>query len=217
MTFLKSIWGRLIALLFEKIETNRAKVFVEKFSQFLIPGEKFLDLGCGTGHVGKYVYLNNDQKVTLVDVCPKWGYVGEWLFGMPCAKALANQHGLPYTVYDGLKLPFDDGEFDTVALIAVLHHASNSGAVLAEATRVARRQLIILEDTPNTKTEKRLNRIWDILSNLEFGNHFHRNRTIIEWGILFRSHELELVHVESWICKMISIPIFFLTLFVLKK
>jgi SAM-dependent methyltransferase len=50
---------------------------------------------------------------------------------------------LPIQKYDGTRLPFDDDSFDCAVLIDVLHHASDPVALLTEATRVARRQVVI--------------------------------------------------------------------------
>jgi len=67
-----------------------------------------------------------------------------------CAKALAQKHAMRYVVCGGVRLPFADGEFDTVLLLSVLHHAKSPEAVLAEAARVARHRVIVFEDIPHT-------------------------------------------------------------------
>jgi ubiquinone/menaquinone biosynthesis C-methylase UbiE len=57
-----------------------------------------------------------------------------------------NQTSLKLTLFDGKTLPFEDNSFDAVLLIFVLHHAEDAAAVLAEARRVSRSRVIVLED-----------------------------------------------------------------------
>jgi ubiquinone/menaquinone biosynthesis C-methylase UbiE len=57
-----------------------------------------------------------------------------------------NMTDLKLTMYDGTHLPFDDNSFDAVLLVFVLHHAEDALAVLAEARRVSRDRIIVLED-----------------------------------------------------------------------
>jgi len=63
---------------------------------------------------------------------------------------------LPFALYDGLTLPFPDGRFDLAILTFVLHHVPNDRkpALLREALRVARRRVVILEDTPTTAFDR---------------------------------------------------------------
>jgi ubiquinone/menaquinone biosynthesis C-methylase UbiE len=50
-----------------------------------------------------------------------------------------------YTLSKAEKLPYSDGEFDVVFLGHVLHEAESVEQVLAEAKRVARQRVIVLE------------------------------------------------------------------------
>ena len=50
---------------------------------------------------------------------------------------------IPVTSYDGRRLPYDDCSFDSVLLCDVLHHADSAAGLLCEATRVARRCVLI--------------------------------------------------------------------------
>src|SRR5262245_8768977 len=43
---------------------------------------------------------------------------------------------IPVTTYDGRTLPFDDGRFEVVTIVDVLHHCDDPAAVLGEALRV---------------------------------------------------------------------------------
>jgi ubiquinone/menaquinone biosynthesis C-methylase UbiE len=213
--FIQKIWGRFAALLLSS-SFKRAKYFAERFAQYLTKGETLLDLGCGTGHIGLYVHLQYGLKVVLADVAPAWGYIGQWLLGVPCAKALACRHKLNYTRYDGERLPYNDNAFDVVLVAFAMHHAEYPDDVLFEAVRVAKKRIVIFEDIPNSEREARLNRFADALVNLEFFGHPHHNRTFAEWESAFRSRGLKIVHSESFISKLFGLP-FPNTMFILDK
>jgi alpha-1,6-mannosyltransferase len=102
-----------------------------------------LDLGAAEGYVGDELARRLDLDLTLVDVCD------------------ANRTDRRLVVYDGARLPFDENAFDVVILSFVLHHAKGPDTVLAEATRVARSRLIILESVYKSDTERRLLEIVD--------------------------------------------------------
>lgn len=100
--------------------------------------------------------------------------------------------------FDGTVLPFEDDSFDVVQTCYVLHHlaADHAAELLEEMTRVARRRLVILEDSmPKWPMAYRL-RNWAHLveSNLlyadesdDFSDHYSSSnfRTIDEWRSLF--------------------------------
>jgi ubiquinone/menaquinone biosynthesis C-methylase UbiE len=50
---------------------------------------------------------------------------------------------LPFTIYDGVSLPFNDKEFDVSVLNETLHHCEDPLAVLNEASRVANSVYVI--------------------------------------------------------------------------
>src|SRR5262249_42691224 len=52
---------------------------------------------------------------------------------------------LPYVVYDGTRLPFDDAAFETTLLLLTFHHCDEPEAVLDEAIRVTRQRLVVTE------------------------------------------------------------------------
>jgi SAM-dependent methyltransferase/putative flippase GtrA len=92
-----------------------------------IPGEgTVLDLGCGDGQIAySLMKLRPDLLVEGVDIVPR-------------AKTL-----VPVRQYDGVTLPFADKSFDYVTIVDVLHHTDDPAAVLAEASRVARRGVVV--------------------------------------------------------------------------
>jgi SAM-dependent methyltransferase len=96
-------------------------------------GRTVLDLGCGTGGYSRAL-ADRGHGVRGLDV--NEAYVER-------ARAL----GVAAEAYDGERLPLEDGAVDTVVLLEVLEHLDEPRALLVEAARVARRN--VLASTPN--------------------------------------------------------------------
>ena len=96
-------------------------------------GGSVLDLGCGVGGYSR-VLADGGLEVKALDVVPE--YVER-----------ARSTGVDAEVYDGERVPLADGSVDTVILLEVLEHLDDPAAVLREARRVARRN--VLGTTPN--------------------------------------------------------------------
>jgi len=102
---------------------------------FLV-GTRLLDLGAGEGYVAATLRTRTGIWACSVDVGPFRRVPG------------------PYVTYDGSRLPFRDGAFDTTLVLLTLHHAATPEAVLDEALRVTRRRLIIIESVFRTRLER---------------------------------------------------------------
>lgn len=97
-------------------------------------GHSVLDLGCGLGGYTKALG-ERGFEVRGVDVAREY---------VERARSL----GVAADHYDGERLPYADGSFDTVALLEVLEHLDDPAALLREARRVARRGVLV--SVPNT-------------------------------------------------------------------
>jgi SAM-dependent methyltransferase len=142
---------------------------------YLRASDSVLDVGAGTGWVAKRLAEQVGCSMTLVDV-------------LNC-----NETDLPLQIYDGKKLPFPDKSFDTVLLVFVLHHTTNHEEILEEARRVARRAIVIVEDTPVNLFERGVELFWDTV--LSWEHRFsapHNYRTIQGWRGVFKSVGLRL-------------------------
>jgi ubiquinone/menaquinone biosynthesis C-methylase UbiE len=113
------------------------------------------------------------------------------------------ERGLPFiTLDDPFSVPVEDGSFDVVMLLFVFHHVDrfeDQERLFDEAVRIARRRIVIMEDTPETKADLAFNKAWDW-----FLNRRHRVpcpftfRRAHEWLDVFKGHDLELVHAETY-------------------
>jgi ubiquinone/menaquinone biosynthesis C-methylase UbiE len=103
------------------------------------PLGSLLDVGCGTGQ-SRQLYAERADA-----------YVGIDLSHEALARALRKVPSARWTQTDATRLPFRDGEFDTVAFSSVLHHIPQPGldAALAEARRVLRPGGVVLAFDPN--------------------------------------------------------------------
>ncbi len=75
-------------------------------------------------------------------------------------------------LYDGNRMPFADGEFDTATAMYVLHHTTNPLVTLGEMKRVARRRVILVEELYSGFFSKICLVVVDVFLNyVLFGQH----------------------------------------------
>lgn len=102
--------------------------FVWKLGEGLIelldpkPGERILDLGCGTGHLTERL-TKSGASVTGLDVSPDM--IGQ---------ARQNFPGIPFVLADATKLAFD-AEFDAIFSNAALHWMTDAASVASGMAR----------------------------------------------------------------------------------
>lgn len=106
-----------------------------------------LDLGAGEGYVGSEVESRLRGEVMLADI------------------RHMNRTDLPFVLYDGRRLPFSDDAFDAVLLVYVLHHAAEPAEVIAEAARVCRGRIVVVESIITNPVQHRLLSALDRLAN----------------------------------------------------
>jgi hypothetical protein len=65
-----------------------------------------------------------------------------------------------FALYDGKSIAFPERRFDVVVLAFVLHHVPNDmkPQLVAEARRVCRRTLVVIEDTPRNAFDRFISR-----------------------------------------------------------
>lgn len=93
----------------------------------LQPGEKVLELGCGTGSMWKSVVLPERCELTLTDLSAGM---------LETAKANTAHLHAQYAQCDAMSLPWPDDAFDVVIANMMLYHVPDIDRALAEARRV---------------------------------------------------------------------------------
>ncbi len=110
---------------------NLEKYLLQSFLKPL-PGERLLEVGCGTG-----IFLEWFSEL---------GYHVTGLEPSPYMLDIARvKMGDRVTLYKGVAedLPFDDNEFEVVALITTLEFVNDPREALQEAARVARKKILV--------------------------------------------------------------------------
>lgn len=187
-------WPAVVSAAYAPLGWRRAR-FVVRLIRPHLPSGPVLDLGAGTGHTA--VRLAQDGcSVTMADVPPHAGALGQRLVAAPIAARLGREYGVPRVLYDGVTLPFPDRAFSAVLLAFVLHHCPDPLAVLREAARVSRGRVLVLEDG-DERAPHHLERLADALMNLELG-HPHAERTRAGWLTLFSACGLGVTHERGF-------------------
>ena len=109
-----------------RIFPRRVQRLVALLAQVLPSGSRVLDVGCGDGLIDSLLLARR----------PDLRLEGTELLLRP-------QTLIPVKAFDGCHLPYEDGSFDSVLFVDVLHHTTDPMALLREAMRVARKSLVI--------------------------------------------------------------------------
>lgn len=114
--------------IFERFYQREIEAMCHECKEFIDKKNKVLDLGCGSGITAQTLKDNFSANVVGTDV-----------------KDLRIK-SIPFKLYNGRHLDFQDNEFDVVFLSYVLHHCSDPKTVLKEAKRVSKKRVIVFED-----------------------------------------------------------------------
>lgn len=125
---------RLLAAIHGPIYRKRIEVLTELLVAQLQPGDKVLDIGCGSGLLGATLAAHSK--------CP----AGVTVLGLE--KAKRGNEPIEVIAHTNGPLPFADNSIDVVILADVLHHEEQEAQLLAEAARICRRLLIIKDHKP---------------------------------------------------------------------
>lgn len=158
---------------------------------------KVLDVGAGRCYIAKEIKTRFNLDVACVDVDN------------------LNETDLKLDIYDGKRLPYKSGKFDTVLLVYVLHHCENPVEVLKECARVAKKggKVIVFEDFGFILATYALDWISNKLHNVKAPLNF---KSELEWKDVFRSVGLELVHTDHGVERQFFYPFTEHKMFVLK-
>lgn len=133
-TFSPSSFGRL-----KKAEQDyfwfsvRRKWIFNRIKKFVLPPARVLEVGCGTGNVSSFLA----EKGYLVTGCEYYREAIDMAWP-----------GFRKVQGDAKYLPFSDSTFDIVGLFDVLEHFDDDISLLKEATRVVKKNGIIVITVP---------------------------------------------------------------------
>jgi SAM-dependent methyltransferase len=157
-----------------------------RVGRHLLPSERVLDYGAGTGILSAWLAERRGVEPTLADLVEY---------------SNRRRHLAFIKMEDPFHVPAPDRSFDVVLLLFALHHNpyESQGKVLAEAGRLFRRRLIVIEDTPFNALDLAANVAWDKVLNLRHGVPTPCTfRRVDEWLAMFEEHGLQALDVESY-------------------
>jgi SAM-dependent methyltransferase len=177
-----------------------------KLAAHLVTGMRVLDLGSGTGRISSWLVRRVGIRPTLADVVEYENRVSDFPF---------------IRMTDPLRVPADDGAFDAVIMLFVLHHMERweeQERLVAEAARVTRRRLLVIEDTPTSRVDRWFNVAWDWALNLRHGvSTPFTFRSPQQWRTVFERTGLQVRVEQTYRARWPTLLTYHHTLFVLEK
>ncbi|HEU0077070.1 MAG TPA: methyltransferase domain-containing protein [Longimicrobiaceae bacterium] len=117
----------MLKSIFDAVMERRSRRLIEQVGAWLPPGGAVLDLGSGTGHLSARLERELGLEVVTADVSDLH------VMGPP-----------PVLIADGV-LPFEEGTFSAALLFFMLHYPDDPAGLLAEAARVTRGPIILVQ------------------------------------------------------------------------
>ncbi len=105
----------------------------------LVKDQTILDLGCNTGY-GSEILSKTAKRVIGVDVSEK---------AVLAAKKQYAHLDIDFQLIDGIRLPFNDNEFDIIISCQVIEHIVDYNIYLNEIKRVLSTSGVVIFTTPN--------------------------------------------------------------------
>jgi SAM-dependent methyltransferase len=159
---------------------NRRILVLSDWCARLIPFKsRVLDVGCGDGQLTRLIADKRpDISISGIDVRQR-----------PDA-------AIPVETFDGKSIPYDEGSFDIVMFVDVIHHTEQPITLLREAVRVARRKVLIKDHLAEGAFAYSTLRLMDWVGNARHGVPLPYNYwTLAKWH-----HALGKlgVRIDSW-------------------
>lgn len=131
---------------------RRVRVLAEKLGALVPPQSRMVDVGTGDGRIALQIARNaSDVRVEGIDIM------------------LRPTTHIPVTVFDGATIPFEDKSADVVSFVDVLHHTPDPASLIREASRVARKAVIIKDHLSENRFDHMTLRFMDWVGNAPHG------------------------------------------------
>ena len=165
------------------VHSRRVRVLHGHLVPLLRESRSILDVGCGDGRISRCIAASlPDARVSGLDVQVREGA------------------RIDVEAFDGRTIPLEEDAVDTVLLIDVLHHTEAPAVLLAEARRVARRNIVIKDHTKAGWLAGPTLRFMDWVGNARHDvARPHTYLTRGQWDQLF---ETTGVVIEQWMPKL---------------
>lgn len=158
---------------------RRVRVLAKLLSAKVPANSSLLDIGCGDGAISSLI----QSAVPSVQIQ-----------GIEIAERPACR--IPCRLFDGLHIPFPDATFDVCMLVDVLHHTNKIRELLAEASRVSRRFLLIKDHLSESPLDFCTLKFMDWIGNRPHGVILPNNyQSRSQWDAYFDGAQLSL---KSW-------------------
>lgn len=137
----------------EKLVFNRrVRVLVQEIGAMLPPEAEMLDVGTGDGQIAKMIgEQQSDTQVQGIDIMKR------------------EVIHIPVTLFDGTTIPMEDNSVDVVTFVDVLHHTNDPQILISEASRVARKAVIIKDHLSENTLDHATLRLMDWVGNAPHG------------------------------------------------
>lgn len=186
--------------LFSSIYRKAAKKMCQDCQDFIEKGSKILDLGCGSGIVGREFEKFFKARIFGIDVEDK------------------RIEKIPFQIFDGFKIPFPENFFDITLISYVLHHVRDPVSLLKEAKRVSKK-IAIYEDLPEGFFSKMRCCFHQLTYNLFFQKERQKFnfKTKKEWEEIFKEIGLKVISSKRVFAPFNLIDPVYRILFILEK
>jgi ubiquinone/menaquinone biosynthesis C-methylase UbiE len=159
---------------------RRTRVLSERILPLFPANARVLDVGAGDGTIASlWQKMRPDLCVEGIDVLVR-----------PDTK-------VPVRAFDGRTIPYSDNSTDVVVFVDVLHHTDDPLSLLREATRVARKKIVIKDHFSENFLDHTTLRLMDWVGNAAHGvalPYNYLSRTA--WQRLFAKAALHQTGVE---------------------
>jgi SAM-dependent methyltransferase len=179
------------------VYASRLRELTKLMVPYLRPGDRVLDVGCGSGFLGRAILDS--------PTCPK----SVLIRGLE--RVRRGGEAIPVEAYDGETIPYADNTFEVVILADVLHHEQDPHHLIGECARVARRFLIIKDHKIEGPFAQQRIALMDWAANSPYGVPcLYRYNTTQQWSDWHAQHGF--VIEKEW-QRMRLYPLFYHILF----